>query len=126
MTAAISDKKPSLDERCPVPHLQETYNTWKNLQNLIKQGHLVLDGHSVDAAAVVAVARFVNTLSIPSKDTIYLTKSRHECVPMLEQNGSVIKAVEDSVNTLQEYLSKGYFVYGHILCQNCDKGGSSR
>ena len=48
-------------------------------------------------------------------DLIY---ARHDCVPRIQQSDRVIKGVEDSVNTLHKYLSKGYFLYGIFSANN--------
>lgn len=44
-------------------------------------------------------------------DLIY---ARHGCLPRITQSDRVIKGVEDSVNIVQNHLSKGYFLYGII------------
>ena len=115
MASPSSEFKPQMDDRWPVPHVQKTYDSWKNVQKLIEQGHLVIDGTSLDSAGVMAVARLVNYVLVRTiGDLIYL---RHECVPRIKQSDRVIKGVEDIVSTLHNYLSKGYFLYGICLAQ---------
>lgn len=111
MATQFNDYKPGLREKWPVPHLQETYSTWVKVHKLVDQGSLVIDGYNLDIATLVALVRFVNEISY-FQGTDDLTPGRHGCLPTIDKSSAVIKRVEDSVSTLQGYLSKGYFLYG--------------
>jgi hypothetical protein len=41
----------------PVPHKDETLQSWAKIESLIKQGAADVDGETLDIASVVAVAR---------------------------------------------------------------------
>jgi len=37
---------------------------------------------------------------------------RNGCMPVLDEDPEVLRRIQTSVNTLEEYLSKGYYAYG--------------
>ncbi|KAL8940781.1 MAG: hypothetical protein Q9211_002103, partial [Gyalolechia sp. 1 TL-2023] len=88
--------------KLPVPNIRRTYSSWKQLQEHLKQQMVRIDGYSLDIASVVALAR-------------------HGYKPYIEPENPILKRMDDSVKTLQEYLAKGYFLYG----VNTGFGGSA-
>ena len=42
--------------------------------------------------------------------------TRHDCNAYINMKESLIQAMEDSVKLLEEYLAKGYCVYGKFHC----------
>lgn len=55
MTRALNGH--SSCEKWPVPHLQRTLVSWEKLQDLVRQGSIFVNGHSLDIATLVALAR---------------------------------------------------------------------
>lgn len=110
-----------MDER-PHPHLDQTRAIWQNLQRYRQLGTLVIDGNSLDIAGVVAVSRFVLNKTQPTTYLVNVSNStnisddmitnRHGCKPTISKSPEVIKAVNDSVETLTKYLADGSFLYG--------------
>ncbi|KAJ5188094.1 Phenylalanine ammonia-lyase [Penicillium cf. griseofulvum] len=84
------------------PHAQHTLNSWSELKKHVEAGTISIDGQSLDVASVVAIAR--NGVKLA-----------------LKEDQSVIEGIEASVETLQGYLSKGYYLYG----VNTGFGGSA-
>ncbi|KAK0715234.1 L-Aspartase-like protein [Lasiosphaeris hirsuta] len=81
-----------LYEQWPNPHAQKTWETLAHLKKLAKSGTVTIDGTALDAASVVASARYGCKVSAKDDEAIRV-------------------GINGSVNTLQEYLSKGYFLY---------------
>ncbi|KAI0595624.1 phenylalanine ammonia-lyase [Biscogniauxia sp. FL1348] len=90
-----------MDNR-PHPHLKQTREIWRTLQQYIQRGSIGLDGQHLDIAGVVAV-------------------SRHNCKPNIDKTPALVNAVEKSVSTLSQYLVDGSFLYG----VNTGFGGSA-
>ncbi|KAI1189550.1 phenylalanine ammonia-lyase [Nemania serpens] len=86
----------------PRPHLEQTWQIWRTLQRYTKLGNISIDGRSLDIAGVVAV-------------------SRYGCIPNIAKTPALIKAVEESVETLNQYLADGAALYG----VNTGFGGSA-
>lgn len=83
-------------------HLAKVCEAWDLLQKRIKAGSYVLDGQNLHISDVVATAL-------------------HGCTPELTEDPEVLKRLEDSVDVLYYYLSKGWYVYG----VNTGFGGSA-
>nr|QJQ82465.1 BisK [Biscogniauxia sp.] len=90
-----------MDSR-PHPHFEQTREIWRTLQRHLQRGNISVDGQSLDIAGVVAV-------------------SRHDCKPSIDKTPALVKAVEESVSTLNKYLGDGSFLYG----VNTGFGGSA-
>ena len=85
------------------PHARSTYQAYKVLRKFRKgQQQIQLNGEALDIATVVAVAKY-------------------GCTPHLDLNDDIVRAMNESVDTLGSYLAKGYFVYG----VNTGYGGSA-
>ncbi|KAJ6087297.1 hypothetical protein N7467_006211 [Penicillium canescens] len=84
------------------PHAEQTLNSWSKFNKHIKAGSILIDGQSLDVASVVAVAR--NGVKLA-----------------LKEDENVVHGIEASVQTLQGYLSKGFYLYG----VNTGFGGSA-
>ncbi|KAJ5628117.1 phenylalanine ammonia-lyase [Penicillium lividum] len=85
------------------PHIGATLRIWKQLQVLKEEKTaIVLDGNNLDIASIVAVAR-------------------HGVKPTISTDEHLAKRLELSVNTLLDYLSHQYVVYG----VNTGFGGSA-
>ncbi|OIW34307.1 phenylalanine ammonia-lyase [Coniochaeta ligniaria NRRL 30616] len=89
-------------KRWPTPHAQRSWETLANLKRLAKDGTVTIDGTTLDIASVVASARY-------------------GCTVLLKEQESISRCMNDSVQTLQGYLSKGYYLYG----VNTGFGGSA-
>ncbi|KEQ86793.1 phenylalanine ammonia-lyase [Aureobasidium pullulans EXF-150] len=86
----------------PTPHAQQAVKTWSRLNKLLTQRLVQIDGESLDIATVIALARY-------------------GCHLGLTTNPGLRVRIESSVNTLQTYLSNGYYLYG----VNTGFGGSA-
>ncbi|RYP03757.1 hypothetical protein DL764_004932 [Monosporascus ibericus] len=86
----------------PHPHFDQTKAIWECLERYRRSGYLTIDGHSLDIAGVVAV-------------------SRHACKPSVSKSPDVIKAIDESIVTLNKYLADGSCIYG----VNTGFGGSA-
>lgn len=85
------------------PHAGATLQIWRRLQELKeKKAAIVLDGNNLDIASIIAVAR-------------------HDIKPTISKDEHLAKQLELSVNTLADYLSHQYVVYG----VNTGFGGSA-
>ncbi len=49
------------DNKSQVPHLTLTYRTWQRIQKLHRTGKVEINGHGLDIATVVAVAKYVSS-----------------------------------------------------------------
>jgi phenylalanine ammonia-lyase len=47
----------------PTPHARQALKSWSRLDQLSKEGSVSIDGESLDVASVVAIARFVESIS---------------------------------------------------------------
>ncbi|OTB18508.1 hypothetical protein K445DRAFT_309245 [Daldinia sp. EC12] len=83
-------------------HLAKVCEAWDHLQERIKAGSYVLDGQNLHISDVVATAV-------------------HGCIPEITEDPEVVKNIQDSVDVLYNYLSKGWHVYG----VNTGFGGSA-
>ncbi|KAJ5827002.1 phenylalanine ammonia-lyase [Penicillium robsamsonii] len=83
-------------------HLAVACEEWKKLQQYIAGQKVIIDGNSLDLAAVVAV-------------------SCHHVVPRLTDEPSDLQRITASVDVLMDHLTKGYCVYG----VNTGFGGSA-
>ncbi|KAI0135138.1 phenylalanine ammonia-lyase [Daldinia grandis] len=83
-------------------HLAKVCEAWDHLQERIKAGSYVLNGQNLHISDVVATAL-------------------HGCIPEITEDPDVIKSIQDSVDVLYHYLSKGWHVYG----VNTGFGGSA-
>ncbi|PYI02052.1 phenylalanine ammonia-lyase [Aspergillus sclerotiicarbonarius CBS 121057] len=86
----------------PTPHAQQTLKSWSKLDQHVSTGFIAIDGHSLDVASVAAVARFGVGVA-------------------LKADSGMDERIEASVDTLQGYLSNGYYLYG----VNTGFGGSA-
>ncbi|KAJ5211262.1 phenylalanine ammonia-lyase [Penicillium cf. griseofulvum] len=83
-------------------HLAVACEEWKKLQEYIAGQKVIIDGNSLDLAAVVAA-------------------SYHHVVPELTNEPSDVQRITASVDVLMDHLTKGYCVYG----VNTGFGGSA-
>ncbi|KAJ5449759.1 uncharacterized protein N7458_006208 [Penicillium daleae] len=102
MGSTFPERKYDIHHQWPTPHAKQALQSWSKFNSHIKAGIIQIDGQTLDLAAVVAVARNGVRLA-------------------LSEDPSVIRRVEASVETLQGYLSKGYYLYG----VNTGFGGSA-
>ncbi|KAI1489093.1 phenylalanine ammonia-lyase [Biscogniauxia mediterranea] len=91
-----------MDTTRPHPHLEQTREIWRTLQQYLQRGNISVDGQKLDIAGVVAV-------------------SRYNCKPKIDKTPALVKGVEESVATLNQYLVDGSYVYG----VNTGFGGSA-
>ncbi|CAG8410414.1 unnamed protein product [Penicillium salamii] len=85
------------------PHAGSTLRIWRKLQALKeKKETIVLDGNNLDIASIIAVAR-------------------HGVKPAISKDENLAKQLDLSVDTLADYLSHQYVVYG----VNTGFGGSA-
>ncbi|PMD36868.1 phenylalanine ammonia-lyase [Hyaloscypha variabilis F] len=89
-------------DRSSRPHALATYQAHKTLRKFREGLKIQLDGNALDIATVVAVAKY-------------------GCTPHLNLNEGVVRGMKESVELLQTYLAKGFFVYG----VNTGFGGSA-
>ncbi|KAI1383434.1 phenylalanine ammonia-lyase [Hypoxylon trugodes] len=86
----------------PSTHLATVCEQWNHLQERIKAGSYTVDGRHLHISDVVATAN-------------------HGCTPFITDDPEVAKTLQDSVDVLYHYLSKGWYVYG----VNTGFGGSA-
>ncbi|KAH9206414.1 phenylalanine ammonia-lyase [Leptodontidium sp. 2 PMI_412] len=91
-----------LDNVYATAHAQHTVRSWRRVNQLVQSKTFIIDGSSLDIATVVALARF-------------------GCTPVLKDVAAAAASLSQSVQTLNGYLSKGYFLYG----VNTGFGGSA-
>ncbi|KAJ5218915.1 uncharacterized protein N7498_001014 [Penicillium cinerascens] len=84
------------------PHKEDTLRSWNKLNSVIQKGCVDLDGEALDIASVAAVAR-------------------DGCGAQISNEPWVAQKVLAGVQTLNEYLAKGYSIYG----VNTGFGGSA-
>ncbi|EED22948.1 phenylalanine ammonia-lyase, putative [Talaromyces stipitatus ATCC 10500] len=76
------------------PHFELTHSEWADLQNILKSDDpVVIDGHNLTIAGVVAVAL-------------------HGKKAVLTEDAAVLDRVNESVKFLERELAKGHVVYG--------------
>ncbi|KAG5821128.1 hypothetical protein H9Q74_001884 [Fusarium xylarioides] len=99
---ASKGTKPT-DPSSPLPtHASQSTDIWKKVQSIRDCGFIVLDGSDLDVASVIAVAKY-------------------NCNAYVAKRDDIADAMNKSVVLLEEYLAKGYFVYG----VNTGFGGSA-
>ncbi|KAK8060690.1 phenylalanine ammonia-lyase [Apiospora saccharicola] len=98
--ALIMDPKDSHDR--PHPHLERTKAIWARMNRYRKLQEIVINGQTLDVAGVVAVSRF-------------------GCKPAIDKSPGLQDAMNDSIATLNKYLSDGSYLYG----VNTGFGGSA-
>ncbi|KAJ9498395.1 hypothetical protein LTR99_003244 [Exophiala xenobiotica] len=81
------------DKKSRVPHLNLTYRTWERIQKLLRAGQVEINGHDLDIASVVAVAKL-------------------GCKPYIEKSTKLLNRLEESQKILQEHLQAGSKIYG--------------
>ncbi|KAJ5339388.1 Phenylalanine ammonia-lyase [Penicillium brevicompactum] len=87
----------------PTAHTSATLDIWRRLRDLKShEEQIVLDGNNLDIASIIAVAR-------------------HGAKPTITDDQDIAKQLDLSVNTLSEYLTHNYVVYG----VNTGFGGSA-
>ncbi|KAI0521699.1 phenylalanine ammonia-lyase [Xylaria bambusicola] len=91
-----------LHQKWPTPHAKQALVSWSRTKTLVKAGFITIDGESLDIASVVAL-------------------SRHGCYMVLKNDTAICDRIDASVETLQGYLAKGYYLYG----VNTGFGGSA-
>ncbi|RAK95494.1 aromatic amino acid ammonia-lyase [Aspergillus ibericus CBS 121593] len=91
-----------LNKYIPEGHLEATAAHWSDLQRVLQDGELEIDGNSLTLAGVVAVARY-------------------GCQPRLTDKSETIDAINDSVLALTELIRDGNHIYG----VNTGFGGSA-
>lgn len=83
---------------------------WERIQSFINGEQVRIRGDTLDIASVVAVARYVlSPMRSCCRSSVYY---RYGCQPELDDSPELVKRVGDSVHMLDEYLRKGYNVYG--------------
>ncbi|EWZ79084.1 Phenylalanine/tyrosine ammonia-lyase [Fusarium oxysporum] len=97
-----SHKKTSDMAQNKTVHTDQAQNTWIKIQQLRDGGKVLLDGSELDIASVIAVARY-------------------NCHAYINMRESLVQGMDGSVKLLDEYLCKGYSVYG----VNTGFGGSA-
>nr|RBQ85602.1 hypothetical protein FVER53263_10552 [Fusarium verticillioides] len=83
-------------------YASQACNIWKKIQSIKDRGFVILDGSDLDVASVIAVAKY-------------------NCNAYVAKRDDIADAMNKSVVLLEEYLAKGYFVYG----VNTGFGGSA-
>ncbi|GKZ79819.1 hypothetical protein AnigIFM56816_004026 [Aspergillus niger] len=91
-----------LDKHIPDGHLETTSAHWRDLNQVVQNGELSIDGYSLSLADVVAVAKY-------------------GCQPRLTDKPETIDAINGSVIALAECLRDGHHIYG----VNTGFGGSA-
>ncbi|KAL1858363.1 hypothetical protein Plec18170_002561 [Paecilomyces lecythidis] len=86
----------------PTRHKEDTLQSWAKLRSLQLKNYVDLEGDNLDVASVVAVGR-------------------KGCNARISNKPEVAQRVHTSVKALNEYLDKGYFIYG----VNTGFGGSA-
>ncbi|EXK24321.1 phenylalanine ammonia-lyase [Fusarium oxysporum f. sp. raphani 54005] len=107
---AVSDRncdssrstKPSESSSHSSTHASQACDIWKKIQSIKDCGFILLDGSDLDVASVIAVAKY-------------------NCNAYVAKRDDIADAMNKSVVLLEEYLAKGYFVYG----VNTGFGGSA-
>ncbi|KAK2668214.1 Phenylalanine ammonia-lyase, shielding domain superfamily [Fusarium oxysporum f. sp. vasinfectum] len=107
---AVSDRncdssrstKPSESSSHSSTHASQACDIWKKIQSIKDCGFILLDGSDLDVASVIAVAKY-------------------NCNAYVAKRDDIAGAMNKSVVLLEEYLAKGYFVYG----VNTGFGGSA-
>ena len=80
-------------EQAARPNARATYQAYTRLREF-REGKLIqISGEELTIATVVAVAKY-------------------GCTPQLDLNDDVVRAMNESVEVLHDYLKKGFFVYG--------------
>jgi hypothetical protein len=74
-------------------------------------GVVSINGHSLDVAGVVAVARLVKILVDPALDLI---DYRHWCTPNIQEVNGVL-SLDDSVKALNKRYKEGEILYGSSI-----------
>ncbi|KAJ5677898.1 uncharacterized protein N7477_003531 [Penicillium maclennaniae] len=85
-----------------ISHKEDTLRSWTKLGSIVQKGCVDLDGETLDIASVAAVAR-------------------NGCGAQVSNEPRVAEKVLAGVQTLSEYLAKGYSIYG----VNTGFGGSA-
>ncbi|KAF5717173.1 phenylalanine ammonia-lyase [Fusarium mundagurra] len=83
-------------------HASQSCDIWKRIQSIKDCGFVILDGSDLDVASVIAVAKY-------------------NCNAYVAKRDDIADDMNKSVVLLEEYLVKGYFVYG----VNTGFGGSA-
>ncbi|KAG4262737.1 phenylalanine ammonia-lyase [Fusarium proliferatum] len=83
-------------------HAYQASEIWRKVQSIKDCGFIILDGSELDVASVIAVAKY-------------------NCNAYVAKRDDIASAMNKSVVLLEEYLAKGYFVYG----VNTGFGGSA-
>ncbi|PWY93433.1 phenylalanine ammonia-lyase [Aspergillus sclerotioniger CBS 115572] len=91
-----------LNKYIPEGHLEATTAHWSDLQKVLRDGELEIDGNGLTLAGVVAVARY-------------------GCQPRLTDKAETIDAINESVVALAELIRDGNHIYG----VNTGFGGSA-
>ncbi|KAK8039840.1 phenylalanine ammonia-lyase [Apiospora rasikravindrae] len=86
----------------PHPHMERTKAIWARMNRYRKLQEIVINGQTLDIAGVVAVSRF-------------------GCKPAIDKSPELQDAMNDSIATLNKYLSDGSYLYG----VNTGFGGSA-
>ncbi|KAF5631670.1 phenylalanine ammonia-lyase [Fusarium sp. NRRL 25303] len=110
VTAASSDQNrhayrgiKNSEGACHSPtHASQASDIWKKINSIKDCGFVILDGSELDVASVIAVAKY-------------------NCNAYVAKRDDIASAMNKSVVLLEEYLAKGYFVYG----VNTGFGGSA-
>ncbi|KAB8257989.1 phenylalanine ammonia-lyase [Aspergillus pseudonomiae] len=102
MGSTLPERVYDVHNQWPTPHAHQALQSWARLNSYTKAGTIQIDGKTLDVAAIVAIARNGVRVAV-TEDT------------------SITQRIEDSVETLQDYLSKGYYLYG----VNTGFGGSA-
>ncbi|KAF5593867.1 phenylalanine ammonia-lyase [Fusarium subglutinans] len=94
--------KPIESSKRPPTHASQACNIWRKIERMTEYGSILLDGSDLDVASVIAVAK-------------------HNCDAYVAKREDIAEGMNKSVALLEEYLAKGYFVYG----VNTGFGGSA-
>ncbi|KAF4502390.1 phenylalanine ammonia-lyase [Fusarium agapanthi] len=99
---AVRSTKPAQTSSHSPTHVLQSCDIWKKIQSIKDCGFIILDGSELDVASVIAVAKY-------------------NCNAYVAKRDDIAAAMNKSVVLLEEYLAKGYFVYG----VNTGFGGSA-
>ncbi|CVL09295.1 related to phenylalanine ammonia-lyase [Fusarium mangiferae] len=99
---ASGGRKPFEASHDSPTHASQACDIWKKVQSIKECGCVLLNGSHLDIASVIAVAKY-------------------NCNAYVAETEDIANSMNKSVLLLEEYLSKGYFVYG----VNTGFGGSA-
>lgn len=94
------------------PLISSSVLAWNAIEKLLQDERCIIDGHSLNIASVVAVAKSVS-YCLSSTDHVRLTvNSRYGILTQISTDTEVDKRMDDSVSMLRTHLVSGHLVYG--------------